>query len=465
MTEIRSTDMGKYLKIVARGGVYNNLNAESAMWEYMLRQFKVDAAAGGEVRYNLRSSYGAAASQFVSSSSFGDFPAGQDSAMSEATAYYKEHSVAIEVPLSVIKLATKDFARYGAPVAEEVRAKSIAHARQLSASICQDATGVIGTISSVTNSTSADTSTIVLKTADTDRGFVGWFELGDKVHVYRISANAEVKALVNNTASASTGLDHWTVESADRASNTIVLKPRNSAGTLIDITATCAGDDSQASDYIRRIGITFADLSALSSSSDLGAYSELWPGLEAWADVGGTGYKINGVALSGALDSTLQSCGGNLIDPQYIRQGLTAVKNRVGQNTYKGKWESAFMSPETEDALAEERESDRVFQSYQDGVRGVPGMKYAHRKDLIGFEVDEFIRGKRIYVFPKSDVFQFLGGDFEYVKPEGGSIWHYKPSSTAGRYARKQVAYMEGCGLFYCVHPAAFLCIHNFVTA
>jgi len=465
MTQIRDTAMGSYLKIVSRGGVYNNLKSNSELWDMILRQFKVDAVAGGEVKYNLRSTYGAAASQFVSNSSFGDFPAGQDSTLNEATAYYKEHSVAIDLPISVIKLAEKDFGRYGKPVAEEVEAKSIAHARMLSSSLAQDATGIIGTISSVTMSTSLDTASITLATGDTDRGFVGWFFEGDKVHVYHITSNAEVKATVNNTASATTGLDHWTVESIDRESNAIVLKPRNSAGTLIDVTATAAGQDPQAGDYLRRIGISFVDLSAIASTSDLGAYTEMWPGFEAWADVAGTGYKINGLNLSGTLDTSLKSCSGNLIDLSYIRQALTQVKTRVGANQYKGKWDSVWMSPETEDALADENESNRMVSSHKDGTRGFLGMGYAHRDEVFKYATDEFIRGKRIYVFPRSDVFQFIGGDFDYVRPEGGPIWQFKPSSTAGRISRRQIAFMEGAGLFFCVHPAAFLAIHNFTTA
>lgn len=452
VTAVRDIGLGKLLKIVSKGAVYNTLNDESAMWEMMTRKLKKDAEQGGELRWNMRKSYGTAAAQFVPTTN-GAFPTGQKSTFSEATGHYKDFSLAIEVPLTLLKKAEKDVARYGKPVAEEVEAKGIAMARVLSSTLTQDGTGIIGTISSLTSSTDDDELTIVLKSGTGDKGFVGWFFEEDKVIVARENSGEE-KATVNNA----TEPEYWLVSEVDRANHTVKLKPYTSADALINITAALAGTDGAAGDSIRRYGSLWVNPAA--SVTDYGTLSYQWPGLETLGE--DDGRTVHNVALSGALKGTRHDCGGDLIEPQDIQVALSKGKTRVGQRRYKYK--AAYMAPETYDAMIDEREADRRFNTVQDNTRGTAELKYQHKQDSVAFETDEFVRMNRAFILPEGDALCFYGSDFDYVRPEGGSPWAWKPNSS-GQYTREQVAYMDGCGLLFSQHSAAIITLENFTLS
>lgn len=454
VTNVRDIDLGKLLKIVSKGAVYNTLNDESAMWEVMVRKLKKDAESGGERRWNMRKSYGAAAAQFVPTTA-GAFPSGQKSSFSEAVGYYKDFSVAIEVPLTLLKKAEKDVGRYGKPVAEEVEAKSIAMGRVLSSTLSQDGTGIIGEVASLSSSTSTDTVTVTLSTTNASRSHVGWFFDEDKVIVARESSG-EQKATVNNATTPA----YWLVTDINRQDNQVTLKPYTSADVAIDITAAIAGTDMAAGDLIRRSGSLYVNPAAITSATDYGTLSYQWAGLESIGE--NDGRLLHGVNLSGALKGGRFDCGGDLIEPQDIQQALSQVKTRVGQRRYKYK--AAFMAPETYDAMIDERETDRRFNSVQDHTRGTAELKYQHKNDSLSFETDEFVKKNRVFILPEGDALIFEGSDFEYVSPEGGSKWHLKPNAS-GTYYREQVAFMDGCGMLIPQHTAAIVTLENFTLA
>jgi len=459
LAEVSSTAMGDYLKYICRGSVYNNLNAESNLWDMVQREFKEDAASGRSVEYDLLTAYGMAASQFVGTGTVGDYPLGVDSTMELPVAKYREHAVTIQVPQTVLNLAKDDFGSYGRPIVKEVENKGFAHARVLSSSIAQDGTGIIGTVDNASGGASADAAVeggkvrLYLDRDDTARGHIGNFFEGDYIGIGRSTATAA-------TINGGTAVTAWRVDDIDRVNDGLLLAPLNSSYGAITVTSI-SGDDPKDADWMRRSGTTYVQGSAVTEgTTDISQLTEMWPGFEAYA--GTTGHKIWTVAHQGTLKASVYDVGSTntLIDPQHIRTALTQCKNRIGQNKYKYKY--AWMAPETEDALAEEHESDRVFNSHSDGTRGVPQLSYSHRKDMVMYEVDEFIRKDRIYIMPQSDIFSFLGGNFEFVETESGQVWSLKGSSTAGRTSRMQQAFMEGTGTFYCRHPAAFIVLRNF---
>jgi hypothetical protein len=455
VTNVRDIDLGLYLKIVSRGAVYNTLNKESAMWDNFARKLKADAEQGGEVRWNMRKSYGAASVQFVPTTA-GAFPKGQKSTMKEGIGYYKDVSLAIEVPITLLRKAEKDPGRYGKPIAEEVEAKGIAAARLLSSSLTQDGLGIIGEVSTATYDLTANTVTVKLKTTTASRSHVGWFFEEDKLIVARDNTG-EQKATINASGTPATP-DYWLVVDIDRANDNVTLKPYDSSDVALDISAAASSTDLKANDLIRRYGSLYVNPAG--SITDYGTQTYQWCGLESLAAADGR--VVNNVTMSGALKGTRFDCGGDLIEPQDIQQALSQVKSRVGQQTYKYK--SAYMAPETYDAMIDEREGDRRFNVATDNARGTASMKYIHRKDNVEFETDDFVKKNRVFICPEGDALVYLGSDFDYVRPEGGSAWSFKPNSS-GSYNREMVAFMEGCGLFYAQHSAAVCVLENFTLS
>lgn len=451
-TPIRDMPLGLYLKIISRGAVYNTLNDESPMWEYFLRTLKTDVEAGGEERWNMRKSYGAAAFQFTGQLGSTPYPAGQKSGMAEAKAYYKDASVSIEVPISVLRQAQKDIGRYGAPIAEEVEAKGIASARGMSATLTQDGSGIIGEVASLT--ISSGKVVVQLKTTDAARSHIGWFVEEDKIKAARNSSGEQAA-----TTNGGTAVDYWLVTDINRADEQVTLEAYSAAGVAI-VTATNSSTDITASDFLRRYGTSWVNPAAISSSTDYGLLTEQWAGLETLGH--DDGRLVNNITMSGALKGSRYNCNGDLFESQHIQEALSNTKTRVGQNRYK--YDSAFMAPEAYDLLVDSRESDRRFNASTDNVRGTNSLKYAHRKDNLEFETDEFIKKSRCFIVPNGDALFFNGSDFDFVNPEDSSAWNKKVNSS-GQYTKEVVAHMEACGLFGAKHSAAITTIHGFVLS
>jgi hypothetical protein len=443
--------VGDYLKIVSRDSVYNNLSEDSPLWDY-IKKLKANPEEGRELRFLLRSAYGSHAAQFVTVDG-GAYPAATRATISEGTAQFKDYALTIEMERTLIQKAVSDFSRYGEPLAEEMRSKTIAMSRILSGSAYRDGTGVLGTQSSTAVDFSPTNDGIVsLDTSDTARGFVGWFELGDRVNFFSPDGASERTPTVTGTH------DHFIVIDRDRANDKVTLRSVTAAGATNDWTA--AGDIASG-DLIYRDGQpSKPDLAAIALTDDLNTASEEWAGLAAFAR--NDGQVVNGIALSGALGNTTKDAGGNPIDSQVFQQLMSQVMVGVGAGRYN--YNMAMMAWETLDALVESREVDRRFQSVQDNQRGVSSLGYIAGKHTLVFEADEFCPKNRIYCLPegKKGVLQFHGSDFEFVQPEGGQKFFLRPNGSG--HDRTIRAYMEGSGTLLCTHAKAIGLIRNFTV-
>lgn len=450
-SKVGDLTLGNYLKIVSKGAVYNNLSEDSPIWD-LIKKKKKGPAEGRELRYLLRSAYGSAAGGFVPVSG-GDYPTAQQATINEGTTQYKDFALTVEVERTLIAKAISDFSKYGEPLAEELRSKTIGLSRILSGSVYGDGTGVIVqalNAGSVVDNGSTDRVRFVVDPATTARGFIGWVELGDKL----LPKNADGTAAAP-TVSAGT-FAYYVVVSRDRDAGTVDLQPYDASGTALNATATgiTAGDV-----LYRYTQTTFADLSSI-GTTDYNTLSETWAGLESLS--ADDGRKVNGITMSGALAGTRKSANGLPIDSQDFQQLMSKLMIAVGQGRYK--YNKAMMAWETLDALIESRETDRRFNSIQDNKRGVAQLGYQHGKNSLVFEADEFCPKQRIYVMPEGDVVQFHGSDFEFVKPEGGQKFFLKNASSGGGHARSIRAYMEGDGALMSVHSAGIGVLHNFTT-
>jgi len=451
--------VGDYLKIVSRDSVYNNLSEDSPLWDY-IKKLKANPEEGRELRFLLRSAYGSHAAQFVTVDG-GAYPSASRATISEGTAQFKDYALTIEMERTLIQKAVSDFSRYGEPLAEEMRSKTIAMSRVLSGSAYRDGTGVIGTNSAIASTFSGGNVTITLDTSDTARGFVGWFELGDQV------VFSDPDGTASTTANGGAVVTYYVVTDRDRENETVTLEGYSVIGSVVAQVALASFDqpgtatDPQAADVIYRRGQpTRPDLSAIATSDDLNTASEEWAGLSAFARK--DGQTVNGIALSGALGATVKDAGGNPIDSQVFQQLMSQIMVGVGAGRYN--YNMSMMAWETLDALVESREVDRRFQSVQDNQRGVASLGYVAGKNTLVFEADEFCPKNRIYCLPegKKGVLQFHGSDFEFVQPEGGQKFFLRPNSSG--HDRTIRAYMEGSGTLLCTHAKAIGLIRNFTV-
>jgi len=446
VTNLGGLDIGKYLKIISKGGVYNNLPEDSSMWENIQKK-KKGADEGRELRYLLRSAYGASAANFVAVGG-GAYPNAQKSSLSEGTAQYKDFALTIEVERTIIERAISDFSRYGEPLAEEIRAKTITLSRQLSAAVYADGTGVLA---AATGAGTIGSGRIVLPlgTASTSRGFVGWLEYGDRVVV-------ATTAGVQTDPTVSSGTFAWySVYDKDRANDTVTLQAQNSSGTALTVTAT----NILSTMVILKYGSQLNDLASVATTDDYNALSYYYPGLQSLA--ANDGRKVNGINMTGAVKGTQRDVGGQPIDSSDFQKLMSQVKLNVGANRYK--YTRAMMAWETLDALVESRETDRRFISIKDNKRGVDVLGYVHGKDTLIFEADEFCPKQAIWCVPEGDVLQFWGSDFEFVEPQAGQKFMLKPNASG--HDRSIRSYMEGHGTLTCVHPAAVGLVTNFTVS
>jgi hypothetical protein len=436
--------LGNFLKVVSKGVVYNNLSEDSPIWDKILKLEK-GPAEGREQRFLVRSAYGADAVGFVPPTG-GDYPSAHQSTVNEGTARYKDYALTVEVERTLIAKAMSDFSAYGQPLAEELRAKSIAMSRMLSAAVYGDGTGVLATALG-TGSIASGVMTLSIDPASTARGFIGWLEVGDKVLVKSTAGAAHTPTGGSGTFS------HWLVNSKDREAGSVVMTSYNTAGAIMANTATVV----TSGDYIYKLNqTTFNDLTAI-STNDYNTISEYFPGLDSLTQ--DDGRKVNGLTLTGALAGTRRDVAGSPIDSSDFQKLMSQLMIAVGSGRYK--YEQAMMAWETLDALIESRETDRRFVEVKDNLRGVEALGYIHGRNKIMFEADEFCPKQRIYLVPTGDVLQFHGSNFDFVQAQPGQKFHLKPSANGG-HSRAIRAYMEGNGALLSVHGSAIGVIENF---
>lgn len=452
-TFVSNIDLGTFLKIYSTNGVYNNLSTASDMWKFFLKM-KARDPGGRQLKYLLRTSYGPGAVQSLAAGSSGDYPTSQRSGLAEGTAEYKDFGITVNIPRNLLNKTGNDLVQYADPLTEELEAKTIVAARVMSAQTQGDGSGAIGVVSAVSANTTTDRLTITLDTtsAKAGRSHVGWFLEGDKVKF------ASTAGAAHDAANTGTDGAYYQVESIDEENDQVVLSWRTSAGVaLTDLTGV---GTIVATDLIYRIGTTPQDLDSI-SANDYNTLSECLVGLESLA--ASDGRKVNGITHSGAVSGSRLDVNGATIDSSHFQRVLSKVKRKCGRGRYKYK--NAFMYDTVYDALVESRETDRRFQSVEDGKRGVKMLGYQHGADFVEFLPDEFVSKQRIWILPESkEVLEFHGKDFEVVEPNPGQKFHLTQASSGSGHAREMQSYLEGSAVVIVKHAAAIACIEDFTA-
>ena len=438
-------DIGKFLKIYSSNGVYNNLSQNSDMWKYFLK-LKSRDPGGRQLKYLLRTGYGPSAVQSMSASLQGDYPTAQRSDLSEATAQYKDFGITVNIPRNLLNKTGNDLLQYADPLTEEMDAKMIVAGRIMSAQMQGDGTGVIGVLAATTLIDAVVTGqwTITLSTtsANAGRSHIGWFEEGDYIKF----------AAPGGTARTLTSA-YGKVVAIDEDADTVTFEGSNI--TVTSIGALAAGD------YCYRAGTTPADFTGITTAADYNGFSECMTGLESLT--ASDNRLVNGVNHTGIISGSIRDAGAAPIDSSDFQKAMSLCKRRAGRGRYKYK--NAFMYDTVYDALVESRETDRRFQSVEDGKRGVKMLGYQHGADFIEFLPDEFVSKQRIWILPESkDVLEFHGKDFELVEVNAGQKFHLSTAASGAGHARSQSAYLEGSAVVVVKHAAAIGVIKNFTA-
>lgn len=452
--QVGALDIGSVLKIVSTNGVYNQLSEESDMWKMILKM-KTALPEGRQIQYLLQDSYGPAAVQNLPRTA-GDFPAAQRVGLQEGIAYFKDYGLTIEVQNTIMNKALSEMSAYEKNVLQmEIDAKIMAAARQKSAELYGDGTGVIGIISGTpTISGGKITVTLNTATANNDRSHIGWMEEKDHLKIYT-SAGVSHNEVNGGTAAA-----YFQIDSIDEDNDQVVLAAYNSSGAQITITSL-SGSDVADGDYMVRKGENNQDWSAISTSNDYANVGYALVGLGSLSQ--NDGRLVNAITHNASIGGTRNDVNGAQIDSKHFQSVLSKVKRRVGKNRYQYKF--AFMWDEVYDALLEQSETDRRFQTLEDGTRGFKKLGYQHGKNFVEFVTDEFCPKKRIYLPPESkEVLEFRGTDFEFVEPNKGQRFHLANASSGQGHARAVQAYMEGSGLLLTRHSKALAVIEDFVS-
>jgi hypothetical protein len=446
VTQVSSNALGTLLKIVSKGGVVNNLSEDAAVWQNIQKNHVSGDSKGRQLRYAIRTDFGSSAVGFLSTTG-GTYLSGDQGALSEGIAEWKDFGATIEVDRTVIEKALQDFDSYGKPLVEELDIKSIALSRILSASVYADGTGVVAQALDA-GTVSGGNTVFNIDTTDTARGFVGWLEEGDKLHAVQTDGTDREPSLSAGT------YNYYNVDSVDRDAGTVTLSAKSSTGTDLTVTAT----NLVAGDYLVRgtTSDTFQDLSSI-GTTDYNTLSFAFTGLDSLTQ--DDGRVINNITLTGNPAGSRQDESGNPIDSQAFQKMMSKLMRRAGKGRYD--YNQACMAWETYDALVESRETDRRFISHKDEKRGVEGLAYQHGRNAVMFDPDEFCPKKRIYLIPNKGALQYHGTDFDFVAPNGNDKFHLRPSGGTN-YDRVIQAFMEGSGALISVHNAALGCIHNF---
>lgn len=448
VSTVGDQQLGEFLKIISRGVVYNNLNEDAIVWE-MIKKMKKGPIEGREQRFLVRSAYGDDAVAFVPPS--GDYPDADQSTVVEGVTRYKDFALTIDVERSLIEKAKSDFSKYGDLLKEEIRAKTVAMSRMLSGAVYADGTGVIAQALDA-GSISSGKTIFNVSGAYNARGFIGW--VGKKAKL--VPKNADGTAAAPTVASGT--FSYYLVDAIDRKAGTLTLIAKDAAHATLTVqtsTGLTAGDVL----YKKNAG-TFNDLTAI-STNDYNTISNYFVGLDSLT--ANDSRKVNGITLNTDLGGTINDLEGGNLNPMAFQELMSDIMIAVGQGRYK--YNRALMSWGAMNALTEEREVDRRFDTVKDGIRGVEGIGYQFGKQALMFEADEFCPDQRIYVLPQSDVLQFYGSDFQFVNPQGGNGEHFilKNASTGQGHARSNRGYMEGNAALQCVHAPALGVIKNFV--
>jgi hypothetical protein len=449
-SNIDNQALGKFLQIAFSEGVRNQISSDYRDWEYIKREKTADPQ-GREIRFFFQTTLGPSAIQYRNPNFSSNFPSAQQISTSENTAVFKELNATIEIEYNLWKRAQKSGnVRYAEPLAVEIESKITALKRQMSKDLYLDGTGVLGTLSSGTDTVESGNIRFVLD--EDSRGHVGAFEF-DEILVLR-EADSTATALDTNLATEPV---YWKVISRRRSDSTVLLQGLDSSLNALTVASisTPAGTGEVFYKYEQP---TIPDLGSI---TDYGNITEVIPGLESLT--ANDGRSIHGITMSGSTAGTHLDARDVQIDVSHIEQVMNDAKINVG-TAYS--WKMAMMAPETYSTFIESRETDRRFNSVEDSTRGTRKFVYQHREDSIELYASEYCPKKKMYIMPEAKqgqgkVIEYHGTDFEPVKAPGGSEYHLKASASGG-FERRISSYMEGYGTLICKHPAAVAVIENF---
>lgn len=449
---IDKLSLGNLLQIVFDNEIYKQMTIDYRDFE-MVQKMKVSGSLPREYRYFLVKNAGPGAIGYRDPGTSGrSFPAGAQSSTAEATSQLKELVATIELEYNLFMRAMKTPEKYGSPLELEIANKSSYMKRRIACDLYGDGTGALGAIASATGTT---TSVVTLSTTDAN-GFLhaGNFEIGDLL-VHRANSGG-----AGTTVTLASGtFAQWSVVDRDPALQTVTLQAVDTTGANQSVSSwtPTAGEI-----LYKATQPSFQDRTSV---ADYGYATNVLVGLETWAQ--NDGRTVNGVAMSGVLAGTRYSGSANPIDVKVLQRGLDTVKINVGQDRYR--YSKMIMSPSTQSAMIDSRESDRRFMAISDKKRGIEGsFGYAHGNSVLEAVTSEYCGQKRIYCIPEmkngSKVMQYIGSDFETVKAPGGSDFHLKPAS-GGSYVGNIISFVQGTGALICTHPRSILCVNNFTNA
>jgi hypothetical protein len=451
-SNISNLNLGDFLQIAFSDGIRNQISEDYSDWE-MIQQVRQGDPNGRQLNFLFQSSLGASAVQYRNPNFSAAFPTAQQIKSSEHTAVYKELDVTVELEYNLWHRAMKSPAKYAEPLAIEMQSKNVAAKRRLAADVYGDGTGVVGRVASVVDDTALDQVVVTLNTDSAFSGFVGMAEYEDLLVAHEASGTAATAPTVTGGTFFA-----WKVTDKDRLADTVTLKPVDSSGTELALTAS----NLASTDYFYRVGQP--SIPDRTSIADYGTASEVMAGLESLASKDGR--VIHGITMSGANAATVKDGGNVQFDISMIQSVMDLAKVRAGRGAYR--WKKLVSAPEAIAVVIDSRETDRRFNSVQDATRGINKFVYQHENDAIEFTSSEFCPKKRAYILPenkssKGKVLEFHSTDFEAVKMGGMGEFHLKPASTGG-HERKIVTYMEALQVLICKHPAAIARIENFTV-
>ena len=457
VSQITDQQLGLFLQIAFSEGIRVQIAKSYRDWEMVLRN-KVGAFNGRQLNFMLQSSFGPSAIQYRGATQL-EFPSAQQISVSEHVATVKEIDATVEIEYNLWNRARKSPAKYAEPLALEIQSKSIAARRRLAADLYGDGTGVVGTAASAT--VSAGKVDVVLSSASSARGHIGFFEFGDLL----VPKNADGTAA--NPTVASGTFFCYRVVSRSRSPiiggpDSVKLEALSSSGAVLTVTAS----GLTSGDVFYRVGQLTGGVNALDLTGALGDYgtlTEVYPGLETL--VSNDGRVVHGITMSGATAGSVYDHQGASIGTDAIQILMDQTKLAVGEDEYA--WKMLAMAPETHSAFVSGRETDRRFHTVEDNKRGIRYFAYQHGNDTLECYTSEFVPKKRIYALPEAKagngkVLELHGTDFETVKVNDSGAFHLKPGSGGG-HQRKVASYMEAMVCLICKHPAAIGKIVNFV--
>jgi len=428
------SEYSSILKILQEGKMQNTLPEQSVLWKYVKNLLSSEWEGKKLVR-PLRTKYGMPAVGAIRYNQA--FKQKSDASFALLEAVPKYVNAHIEIPLAVYNAGKSDRGSFIRPMKEEVEAKQIALARQLTRMAFGDGSGVLGTVSAAADS--SNDCLVTIDTSNSAQGFVYWFELGDQISPYQSSGAAR------SITVAAGSFDHFRVKSIDEYANQVTLSPYDSSGSALNYTSGLV-----ATDLLCRKGIT------LNVSGDSGTRSEELSGLEALISDSGTVHNIDRSA-NPSYKSYVHDGSTNLLSTDMLQRSV-AQANKRGS----GKIDAAFMNHDCYNRFVEIAEEDRRINSTADGTLGFKKIGYDSAWGTVRFEIDEFCRKDRIYCID-SRYFELVGRDFDMLDV-GGSVIRLAPSVSGG-FEQSLSSELYGEMELFCTHPAASAKVTNFSLA